>query len=123
MHAITHPPAGDDAAFAAADALVHDITVWKMTRLARLLSALKKIPEAGGTVLDNTLVMAGTEMDDPFTHYCIHTPLLFPGRARGAFIPGRYYSAFVPDPNVANGGPYTYGPGTTNQENSVKALL
>jgi hypothetical protein len=123
MHALTHPPSGDTAAEAAARTQMHDVTVWKMRRLARFISAIKAIPEGDGTLLDNTLVMAATEMDDPFSHWAIHQPMLFAGRAGGRFKTGRHYSAFVPDPTRANGGPYSWGGGVTNQESSTKSLL
>lgn len=123
LHGLTHPPAGDDAAFAAAVDTHHAIVTWKMQRLTRFLTALRDIPEGAGTVLDNTLVYASTEMDDPFTHYAIHQPVILAGRAGGGLRTGRYYSAFVPDPTRADGGPYTWGADATNQENGVKVLL
>ena len=108
LHGLTHPPSGDNAALAAAQQAHHAIVTWKMERLARFIAALRRIPEGAGTVLDNTLVYAATEMDDPFTHYSIHQPVIFAGRAGGGLRTGRYYSAFVPNPAVASGGPYRF---------------
>lgn len=122
-HALTHPPSDDRTALANAEALHHQVVTWKMERLATLVAYLKEIPEGAGTVLDSCLVFAGTEMDNPFTHYSIHQPMILAGRAGGRFRTGRYYSAWY------GGGqsyPYSFGggpTGSTNQENSTKILL
>jgi hypothetical protein len=119
-HAVTHPPSDDAAAAANARAQHHQIVTWKMERLATLIAYLKEIPEGDGTVLDNTLVFASTEMDDPFSHHAIHQPMVLAGRAGGRFRTGRYYSAWY------GGGqnfPYSYGGSSTNQESSTKVLL
>jgi hypothetical protein len=64
------------------------ILEWHLQRLAALVAALKATPEAGGSLLDSTAVLHGSEHS--WAHDKSDMPFLLFGRAGGAFKPGRY---------------------------------
>ena len=66
------------------------INRWYTERLAYLLAALKKVPEGGGTLLDNTLVVYCNELHTGWDHKPGPTPTVLAGRLGGALRTGRY---------------------------------
>jgi len=66
------------------------INRWYMDQLAYLLSALKKIPEGTGTVLDNTLLVYCNELYTGWDHKPGPTPVVIAGRLGGSVHTGRY---------------------------------
>lgn len=62
---------------------------WYFEQLAYLLAALDAIPEGDGTMLDNTVVLVGSEVTKGNTHSHLRAPLLLAGGA-GYFKMGRY---------------------------------
>jgi hypothetical protein len=64
---------------------------WYMTQVSDLLTQMKAVSEAGGTLLDNTLVVYGSELCTPWDHNAAPPPNLFIGKAGGALKgTGRY---------------------------------
>ena len=58
-------------------------------QVARLVSTLEAIPDAGGQpVMDNTLIVWGSELGDGWHGYCHYCPVLIGGD--WAFRTGRY---------------------------------
>lgn len=96
---------------------IHEVTLWKMQKLAQFIGYLKAVPEGAGTLLDNCLVFASSEMDDATTHFCINTPMILAGKSGGALKNGLYYAGFVGKE------PYANGDNDTNQESTTKILL
>ena len=66
------------------------INRWYTEQLAYLLAAMKKVPEAGGTLLDNTLVVYCNELHTGWDHKAGPTPAVLAGRIGGALRTGRY---------------------------------
>src|SRR5690348_14700512 len=58
--------------------------------VAYLLSALKAVNEAGGTMLDHSLVLWGNELGDPDIHTSYGVPTVIAGGTNGKFKMGRY---------------------------------
>lgn len=77
------------------------IDTWEVTQLADLLSKLKAIPEAEGSLLDHAAIYFGSEIEDGDTHSCFNLPVVVAGRAGGALSPGQHL-AFPDDAPVAN---------------------
>jgi hypothetical protein len=69
------------------------VCTWFMEQFAYLLDRLKTTPEAGGTLLDHSLVLYGCGMKDGNGHVPRDLPLLLAGKACGALRPGRLYTA------------------------------
>ena len=65
--------------------------------LAFLIDQLKSSPEAGGTVLDNTLIYFGSEMAEGW-HTNNNMPVVLAGRAGGAVVTGRHLAFPNPTP-------------------------
>lgn len=98
--------AGGDFHEAAHGALPNSIDVltkinaWHAQMVAALLTRLDAIPEAGGTLLDNTLVLWTNEFGlHLFTHDKVDMGVVIGGAAGGFFTPGRYL-------NLAGGAHY-----------------
>jgi hypothetical protein len=67
------------------------IDTWEVTQFAKLCQKLDAITDVNGkTVLDNSLVYLGSEIEDGNTHYHRNLPVLLAGSARGSVIPGRH---------------------------------
>lgn len=63
---------------------------WYMTHVSDLVTSLKGVQEQGGPMLDNTLVVYGSECSTPWDHNAAPPPNLFIGKAGGAISrPGR----------------------------------
>lgn len=83
-HLITHSTTA-----ASLDALT-TIYSWYAERLAAFLDRLAAIPEGSGTVLDNTLVVWGSEIGRGWDHTFTNVPFVLAGGAGGAWSTGRY---------------------------------
>jgi hypothetical protein len=85
-HNITHAADSDAASWEK----VAQIRVWYAERFAHLLDRLDSVPEGDGTLLDNTLVVWGSELGIGNTHSFKSTPFVLAGGASGAIPMGRY---------------------------------
>jgi hypothetical protein len=85
-HTISHAPDSDAAAWEK----IAKIRVWYAEKFSRLLERLDSIPEGNGTLLDNCLVVWGTEVGVGNTHSFRSTPFVVAGGAGGAVPTGRY---------------------------------
>lgn len=63
------------------------IDEWQMKLLAELLQGLKSVQEEGGTLLDRTMVLYGTNLGDANAHSTTNLPTLFAG---GGFRHGQH---------------------------------
>jgi hypothetical protein len=63
---------------------------WNAQMVAYLLSGLKGVTEAGGTLLDHALVLWGNELGDPDQHASHSIPTVLAGGCNGRFRMGRY---------------------------------
>jgi hypothetical protein len=88
-HDISH--AGDSDAGAQAN--LTKIYTWYSQRVSHLLDKLASYPEGNGTVLDNTLVVWGSELGKGNNHSFSNVPFVLAGGAGGALTPGRYLQA------------------------------
>ncbi len=82
---------------------VHQSVVFTMGHFAKLLDKLEAIVEGDGTLLDNSCIMACSEVNDGTVHTYDSMPLLIAGRAGGSLNSGVHYQA--------------------DHENATKALL
>lgn len=62
---------------------------YHMTLLNYFVDKLKSFNEGTGTVLDNTIIMAGSELSDPVAHSHNNLPFVLVGHAGGAIPGGR----------------------------------
>ncbi|MBS1151425.1 MAG: Tat pathway signal sequence protein, partial [Myxococcaceae bacterium] len=95
-HELSHH-SGDGAKLAA----LQKIDTWEVEQFAYLLRKLKAIPEAGGTVLDNSLAFFSSEIEDGDSHSHFNMPILVGGKAGGNFTPGRHLR-YANAPSVGN---------------------
>jgi hypothetical protein len=63
---------------------------WEVAMYAELVDRLRRVPEANGSLLDNTLLMLGSECSDGNLHNHDDLPVLLAGRGGGAVDPGRH---------------------------------
>lgn len=63
---------------------------WEVEQLAYLLEQLKASPEGEGSVLDNSVVMFGSEIEDGNTHAHRNMPVLLAGGLGGTIETGRH---------------------------------
>ncbi len=87
FHAIAHRGAEPDSR-----AKLVKIHTWYAEQFATLLDRLVAIPERGGTMLDNTLVVWMNELGDGVTHSHENTPWVIAGNVGGFFKTGRLAS-------------------------------
>ena len=85
-HTMTHAPDSDTATWDQVTA----IYTWYATKLGELLDRLAAIPEGGGTMLDNTLVVWGSELGKGNSHSFANVPFVLAGGAGGAVRGGRF---------------------------------
>ncbi len=85
-HDMSHD--GDGNAQSRAD--LTKIYTWYASRVARLLDQLDAVQEGDGTLLDNTLVVWGSELGKGNTHAFERVPFVLAGGAGGALPTGRY---------------------------------
>jgi hypothetical protein len=84
-HSLGHEAQGDNEQGAEFNRRVR----WTMGELAYLLDQLQSIPEADGTMLDNTLVFLVSENSTPH-HSTENMPFVLAGNVGGYFDQGRY---------------------------------
>jgi len=65
------------------------IGTWHFEQLAYVLEKMKSLPEAGGTLLDHSLVMFGSTLRDGNSHDNHNLPIVLAGRGNGFVRPGR----------------------------------
>ena len=66
------------------------------------MEKLASLPEGGGTVLDNTVLIMGAGISDGESHSYRNLQLLLAGRAGGALAPGGRHLSFDGDVPLAN---------------------
>jgi hypothetical protein len=62
---------------------------WCMTQFAGLIERMKAIPEAGGTMLTNSVIVWTNHMEDGANHNCQKLPWMIAGQAGGYFKTGQ----------------------------------
>jgi hypothetical protein len=87
-HGLTHNEGGDQPE-------VHAITTYLMTCFADFLAALDAVPEADGTLLDNTVVLACSETSEGKTHSLDEMPVLLAGGGCGALARGTHIRSYT----------------------------
>lgn len=83
-HGLSHEPGGQE--------LIHKAVVFNMGCFAYLLERLKETTEAGGNLLDNSVVLLGSDCAEGLTHSCVDQPCIVAGRGGGTLkYPGVHY--------------------------------
>jgi hypothetical protein len=85
-HGISHDFGSSGANFEA----YNKIQTWYAEQVARFLTKLDSIPEGDGTLLDNTLVLWGSEIGESTSHDLSLMPYVLAGKAGGKIRTGRY---------------------------------
>jgi len=83
-HQLTHDEPGDQPQ-------VHEIVVSIISDLSYLVESLRTIPEGDGTLLDNSVVLATTDVSYGRTHQINEYPIILAGTACGALKTGFHY--------------------------------
>jgi hypothetical protein len=85
---------------AAAQASLAQVYRWYSSRFAHLLDKLAATPDVDGTsVLDNTLVIWGSELGQAWDHDIDNVPFVLAGGAAGKLTGGRYLKVGTPRHN------------------------
>lgn len=84
FHDITHEDPGD---------VVLRCLRWRSEQLAKLIGKLKNTPEGDGSLLDSTLVVWLTDVNQGWLHYRDNMPIALFGKAGGALRTGRHVVA------------------------------
>jgi hypothetical protein len=85
---------------AAAQATLAQVYRWYSERFAHLLDRLAATPDLDGTsLLDNTLVIWGSELGRAWDHDISNVPFIFAGGAAGRLSGGRYLRVAAPRHN------------------------
>lgn len=71
------------------------IDLWQVSQLAYLLTQLKETQEAGGTLLDHSVVFYSSDVADPNLHNQDDMPVLLAGKGGGAFRGGRHLRSTI----------------------------
>jgi hypothetical protein len=67
------------------------INTWEITQFAKLCGKLDAVSDINGkSVLDNSLIYLGSEIEDGNSHSHLNMPILLAGGANGAISPGRH---------------------------------
>ncbi len=69
---------------------ISEINRFHTTQFAYFLDKLSKIPEADGTLLDNSMIVYGSGIGDGNAHNHDNLPILLAGRGRGTITTGRH---------------------------------
>lgn len=85
-HNLTHAPDSDNASWEK----VIKIETWYAEKFAQLLDRLDSVKEGNGTLLDNCLVVWGSELGKGNNHSFKSTPFVTAGGCAGAVATGRY---------------------------------
>ena len=86
-----HGYSHDDSS--AGEARMKQIVLDQAAQFAFLLQAMQAVPEASGTLLDNSLVFFGTEHFRSFAHQTDQMPVVIAGKAGGKLTSGRTIDA------------------------------
>jgi hypothetical protein len=78
-HSLSHDEAGDQPQ-------VQQITVFIIQRFAALLEAMKAVPEGAGNLLDNSVILASTDVTEGQPHSINNYPILVAGGGGGALV-------------------------------------
>ncbi len=70
-----------------------EITRWHAGELAYLLEKLRNIPENGGTLLDNSMILFGSSISDGNEHDPNNLPIVVAGKAGGALRTGQHVAS------------------------------
>ena len=62
---------------------------WMMEQFAHLITEMKAVPDEGGTLLDNSLILWGNHMQDGSNHIAGKIPWLLAGKCGGYFNVGQ----------------------------------
>lgn len=73
------------------------INTWEIEVFASFLAKLDGVSETNGTLLDNSLIMLGSEISDGNRHNHDDLPVLLAGGGGGAVTPGRHIAFNVSD--------------------------
>lgn len=87
-HDLTHNESGDQPE-------VNDITLQVMEEFAYLVAKLDSIPEAEGTLLDNCVVLATSEVSEGRLHAVDDMPIVLAGGGCGALRTGYHYRSYT----------------------------
>ncbi len=81
---------------------VTQINTFHVTLFAKFLQKLKDTPDAGGSLLDHTMVVYGSGLSDGNQHAHSDLPILLAGRGDGSLKPGRHiaYESGTPMTNL-----------------------
>lgn len=85
-HGMTHAPDSDTASWGQ----LAQIYTWYATKFGELLDRLAAVKEGAGTMLDNTLVVWGSELGKGNSHSFAQVPFVVAGGAAGAVRTGRF---------------------------------
>lgn len=77
-----------------------DVSRWEVAVFARLVDALRAVPEGSGTVLDRTIVLFSSELSDGDRHTHDDLPVVVAGGGGRAFSTGHHHH--YPDVPIAN---------------------
>ena len=69
---------------------LNTIREWYMEQLAYLMAELDSVPEGNGTMLDNTIIMLGSEVARGNSHSHANAPFILGGSAGGYFSTGQH---------------------------------
>jgi hypothetical protein len=78
-HTLSHDEAGDQPQ-------VQQITVFIIQRFAALLEALKAVPEGDGNLLDNSVILASTDVTEGQPHSINNYPIIVAGGGGGSLV-------------------------------------
>lgn len=87
-HSLTHNESGDQPE-------VHAITVQVMEEFAYLVEKLASIPESDGTLLDNCVILATSEVSEGQLHAVDDVPIVIAGSGCGALKTGYHYRSYT----------------------------
>lgn len=84
---------------------LEQINVWEVTMVKYLLDKMKLVQEGEGSLLDNALVVFGSEIADGNAHGHLGLPVMMAGRLGGMVSPGRHvaYASGTPIANLYMG--------------------
>ena len=85
-HTMSHAPDSDTATWGQ----IAGIYTWYATKFGELLDRLAAVKEGAGTMLDNTLVVWGSELGKGNSHSFAQVPFVLAGGAAGAVRAGRF---------------------------------
>lgn len=83
QHGLSHEEGGQE--------LVHQTVVFEMQMLAVLLAKMRDIEEGDGNMLDNSVVLVGSDVAEGYAHSSFDHPVLVCGRGGGALGPSTHY--------------------------------